>query len=142
MSFQVTRKRLTDPQFHAAVRKLMNSQITDMKTNYWAGRVCKKLQREADKVFKTYQKEVIDTYAERDEEGNVKVVPHNPTQFEVKEDQKEGFTEFVDEWMDQTVEFEFNPLPIGNLSEIRFTPSELMELEPILAGLEAFEDEA
>jgi hypothetical protein len=131
MSFKLTYGKIMDNNFYGAVRKLATAQFTDYKTSYWISQICKGIQEKRIEVGDAYNKEVVDRFAKKDDEGKILNADGVEGRFDVNPDNQEEFEKYRDGFFAEEAEFNFNTFPLSKVAEARLTPVDLIQLEGI-----------
>ena len=118
--YKVTAKDIMDSV--EVLKKLMEKDLK-AKTSYKISRLVREVEKELNEINKTYQGIVI-KYGEPSEE--------NSDQYVVKENNIEEYNKEINEFLMSEVELNVNKIPIEELENENFTPTEIIKLEPFM----------
>jgi hypothetical protein len=122
---------IRDDKFQTSFAKLMGTGDTDWSTKYAISRIGKKITSEIREAQEEFLKLVM-KYADIDPNGGYKV----------KEEHKDTWTKEITAFLETKFVVDRNPVDIKNLTNVKLSPSDVLTLEPLLAGLEDLEKEA
>lgn len=126
-----TLKHVNEHNIIPAINKIMNAPIQPTyPTAYWVGKMGKKLLTEIKTSQEKYAQKLDDS-CEKDEKGQVKRETDGRAM--LKEDQKEVFDKWSDEFLESTIVIETMKFAPNELAAAKLTPADLLALEPILA---------
>lgn len=122
----VTLRDIVDSQ--EVMRTLSNKQLRG-RAAFKVARLLKKLEAELA-TFNDTRIKLIENYAKKDEEG--KYVTNDKNEYQFDEDNANKFIEEFNKLLLEEVEIDANPILIGEIEEIDFTPAEMAILEPFM----------
>lgn len=118
--YKVTAKDIMDSV--EVLKKLMEKDLK-AKTSYKISRLVREVEKELNEINKTYQG-IVTKYGEPSEE--------NSDQYMVKEGNIEEYNKEINEFLMSEVELNVNKIPIEELENENFTPTEIIKLEPFM----------
>lgn len=133
---QMKYNELNNMQFITALQRLAQRPLP-VKAAYNVKKWADVIQRARATISAEYSKEVLGTFAEKNEDGTVKLKnPSDASSYTVPEDQMEGFTKVHDEFGERTFNLERRKILLEDLGNIDISAAEIAGLEPILTTLE------
>ena len=105
-----------------ALKTLMGKNLK-AKTAYQIARLAREVEKEMNEVNKTYQ-EIVTKYGTPSEE--------NPDEYVVPKEKIEEYNSEIGEFMSTELELNVNKVPMRELEDENFTPSEIIKLEPFM----------
>lgn len=109
---------------------------TNPKTAYKIKKLVDAIQRQKKIISGEYQKEIVDTYALKDEKGELVKPKEGPHEFEVIPEKREEFQTAQNDFSTRTFKIDRTPLTIDELGDMKITAAEINNLGPILADAE------
>lgn len=131
---EITYKTLNDRNFIEAMRGLVNHKFDAMTTSYKVGRLLDKIDSESKVASKLWSESVskIEWVETKNEEGVVTAK---------KPANEEEYKKMETEFLSLPVDFgKWTKLHVNELVGYKFTPVEMLALEPVLEGLEILEE--
>lgn len=111
------------------LQKISNSPIRG-KTAYRVGKLLKRIEEEVD-LFNESRKKLIEQYAIKDEYDNP--VIENGT-YKIIQDKINEFNTEISGLLDTVVKIDLEPIPIEEIENIEFTPSEIILIDDFIKG--------
>lgn len=118
--YKVTVKNVMDS---VEVLKHLMERNLKAKTAYQISRLAREVEKELTEINKTYQ-EIVKKYGEPSEE--------NGEEYMVKEGNIEEYNKEINEFLVSEIELNVNKIPIKELENEDFTPTEIIKLEPFM----------
>ena len=111
------------------LRKLSTMELKGAVA-FEVGRLVKRIEEEL-KLFDETRGALIQKYASRDNEGNLIINPTTNEYVFTTENMIE-FRKELEALLDKEVELNAKKIQLQDISELNFTPAELIELEPLI----------
>lgn len=118
--FKVTVKNVMDGM--DALKTLMGKNLK-ARTAYKVGRLARDVEDELNEVNKTYR-EIVTKYGEPSE--------NNPDEYVVPNERINEYNNEINEFMATELELTVDKIPMKELEDENFTPSEIIRLEPFM----------
>ena len=118
--FKVTVKNVMDGM--EALKTLMSKKLK-ARTAYKVGRLARDVEDELNEVNKTYR-EIVTKYGEPSE--------NNPDEYVVPNERINEYNNEINEFMATELELTVDKIPMKELEDENFTPSEIIRLEPFM----------
>lgn len=110
--------------FSALSQKKLN-----MRMAYQLAKIIKEVQKEFE-LFQETRMKLINEYAERDEDGRLKIDENN--NFTIPREKIQDFQKELNELLETQVELQINKINLDELEDVEFTPMELIKIEKFI----------
>lgn len=111
------------------LRKLSTMELKGAVA-FEVGRLVKRIEEEL-KLFDETRGALIQKYASRDEEGNL-IINSTTNEYVFTTENMIEFRKELEALLDKEVELNAKKIQLQDISELNFTPAELIELEPLI----------
>lgn len=132
---EMTYSQASNFEFIRSMQKLAQTPM-DPKAAYSIKRIADKLNSQRKAISEEYQKQIVELYAVKDENGGLKM-KEDGNGFVIVDGKEEEFKAQEKLFGEKTFKIERNKLHIEMLTAVKLSAAELSVLDPILADPEA-----
>lgn len=108
---------------------MLSQKKLNMRMAYQLAKIIKEVQKEFE-LFQETRMKLINEYAERDENGQLKVDENN--NFTIPKEKIQDFQKELNDLLEMQVELPINEINLEELKNIEFTPMELIKIEKFI----------
>lgn len=120
-------KQLSDFTTAQTIQKIANTPTSVANANR-IRKLVKELQGVRERVSKEYQTEIVDKFADKDENGKAKTDGNSPSGFAMSEENTAKMPAALEEFGKTEAEIEAMPLNASCLSDVKLSATELESL--------------
>lgn len=113
----------------AEIFSTLSQKKLNMRMAYQLAKIIKEVQKEFE-LFQETRMKLINEYAERDEDGQLKVDENN--NFTIPKEKIQDFQKELNELLETQVELQINKINLDELENVEFTPMELIKIEKFI----------
>lgn len=113
----------------SVLRELAQKQLKG-RVAYRVAKLLKKVEEEFT-LFNDSRQKVVDTYGERDENGNLAINPET-NEYVFSDENFKLVTDEINAILDNTVTINANKLQLTDIEDLDFTPAEMVALTPFI----------
>lgn len=110
----------------AEIFSALSQKKLNMRMAYQLAKIIKEVQKEFE-LFQETRMKLINEYAERDEDGQLRVDENN--NFTIPKEKIQDFQKELNELLEMQVELQINKINLDELEDVEFTPMELIKIE-------------
>lgn len=132
---KLTYKHFMSFGFRQATQKL-ESQNFPAQTAYELKKMIEKFKKWRKQIHEEYLT-LVDTFARKDEKGEIIRPEGDPTAFDVPDDQQDAYKKAAEEFEAREITVDRRKLTLDRLGNVQFTPAELTVLDPLFEDEEA-----
>lgn len=113
----------------AEIFSALSQKKLNMRMAYQLAKIIKEVQKEFE-LFQETRMKLIYEYAERNEDGQLKVDENN--NFTIPKEKIQNFQKELNELLEMQVELQINKINLDELEDIEFTPMDLIKIEKFI----------